>query len=189
VQRLERRDIEMRTHGTLIKWNDERGFGFIAPAQGDGEIFVHISAFPRDGVRPSIGELISYETQPGTDGRLRAVAVMRPGRRVASARQSGRARRGGKERRLGSIVAFLAIIAIGVYGYSRIGDRGAVPAAARPERQGAAAKSRENYSCDGRTRCSQMTSCAEARYFLRHCPGTKMDGDYDGEPCESQWCN
>jgi hypothetical protein len=37
--------------------------------------------------------------------------------------------------------------------------------------------------------CSQMTSCAEATYFIRHCPGTQMDGDGDGVPCESQWCN
>jgi hypothetical protein len=45
------------------------------------------------------------------------------------------------------------------------------------------------FACDGRTHCSQMKSCAEARYFINHCPGTKMDGDDDGVPCESQWCN
>jgi cold shock CspA family protein len=45
-----------------------------------------------------------------------------------------------------------------------------------------------NFHCDGRTYCSQMTSCAEATYFLNHCPNTKMDGDHDGIPCESQWC-
>lgn len=44
------------------------------------------------------------------------------------------------------------------------------------------------FSCDGRIYCSQMTSCAEATYFLRHCPGVKMDGGGDGVPCESQWC-
>ncbi|MEP7208642.1 MAG: excalibur calcium-binding domain-containing protein [Casimicrobiaceae bacterium] len=33
-----------------------------------------------------------------------------------------------------------------------------------------------------------MTSCAEATYFLNHCPGTKMDGNGDGIPCEKQWC-
>jgi hypothetical protein len=42
--------------------------------------------------------------------------------------------------------------------------------------------------CDGRTMCSQMTSCAEAKYFLAHCPGVKMDGNHDGVPCEMQWC-
>jgi len=45
------------------------------------------------------------------------------------------------------------------------------------------------FRCDGRTRCSQMTSCAEARFFLTNCPGTQMDGDNDGIPCEQQWCN
>lgn len=44
------------------------------------------------------------------------------------------------------------------------------------------------YRCDGRTRCSQMTSCDEATFFLRKCPGTQMDGDGDGIPCEQQWC-
>ena len=42
--------------------------------------------------------------------------------------------------------------------------------------------------CDGRTRCQQMTSCEEATWFLQHCPGTQMDGDGDGIPCEQQWC-
>jgi len=44
------------------------------------------------------------------------------------------------------------------------------------------------FHCDGRTYCSQMSSCAEAKYFLAHCPNVKMDGDHDGIPCESQWC-
>jgi len=47
---------------------------------------------------------------------------------------------------------------------------------------------RERYSCQGKVYCSQMTSCEEARYYLVNCPGTKMDGDRDGVPCESQWC-
>ena len=46
-----------------------------------------------------------------------------------------------------------------------------------------------NYECDGRTHCSQMTSCEEATFFLQNCPGTKMDGNNDGVPCEKQWCN
>jgi micrococcal nuclease len=46
-----------------------------------------------------------------------------------------------------------------------------------------------NMRCDGRTYCSQMTSCAEATWFLNNCPGVKMDGNRDGVPCEQQWCN
>lgn len=61
----------MRTHGNLIKWNDDRGFGFIAPSQGHDEIFVHISAFPRDGTRPHIGEISSFEYPVLADELLR----------------------------------------------------------------------------------------------------------------------
>lgn len=46
---------------------------------------------------------------------------------------------------------------------------------------------RNGLACDGRTHCSQMHSCAEAQYFLAHCPGVKMDGNHDGEPCEQQF--
>ncbi|XOB63514.1 excalibur calcium-binding domain-containing protein [Campylobacterota bacterium DY0563] len=45
------------------------------------------------------------------------------------------------------------------------------------------------FECDGRTYCSEMTSCEEAKFFLNNCPDTKMDGNNDGIPCERQWCN
>jgi hypothetical protein len=45
------------------------------------------------------------------------------------------------------------------------------------------------FSCDGRSYCSQMKSCSEAKYFLANCPGVKMDGDRNGIPCEQQWCS
>ena len=45
-----------------------------------------------------------------------------------------------------------------------------------------------SFHCDGRQYCSQMSSCAEAKSFLRHCPSVKMDGDFDGIPCEDHWC-
>jgi hypothetical protein len=44
------------------------------------------------------------------------------------------------------------------------------------------------FKCDGRKYCSQMTSCEEATFFLKNCPGVEMDGDNDGIPCEKQWC-
>jgi len=44
------------------------------------------------------------------------------------------------------------------------------------------------FHCDGRIYCSQMRSCDEAKFFLAHCPGVKMDGDGNGIPCERQFC-
>ena len=64
---------------------------------------------------------------------------------------------------------------------------GAAPAPGASPPQGQTA-STGAYHCDGRTRCPQMRSCAEAKYFLAHCPGVKMDGNHDGVPCEQQWC-
>ena len=51
-----------------------------------------------------------------------------------------------------------------------------------------AAPAAAKFICDGRVYCSQMHSCEEATFFLQNCPGTKMDGDNDGVPCEKQWC-
>lgn len=53
---------------------------------------------------------------------------------------------------------------------------------------GSSTSSTPKYRCDGRTHCSQMTSCEEATFFVRNCPNTKMDGDGDGIPCERQLC-
>lgn len=178
--------IAMRTHGTLSKWNDDRGFGFIAPAQGEQEIFVHISAFPRDGARPRLNELISFEVETGPDGKLRAVRIMRPGQRPASARPPAKRKPDSPSLGVGAVVALLAFVGLGVYGYSHVAPTPPEPASAQAPRLSAAPTT---FACDGRTMCSQMSSCAEARYFLQHCPGTKMDGDHDGVPCEQQWCN
>lgn len=180
----------MRLHGTLTRWNDDRGFGFITPAKDTGDVFVHISAFPRDGVRPRLNELISFEVEAGPDGRRRAVRIMRPGQGPARRPLSDRDRHRSRDSRFGSVVATLLVIAgIGAYAYFRVG------AGVTPSDSALSGVSSHNaapsgqYSCDGRTMCSQMTSCAESRYFIRHCPNTQMDGDGDGVPCESQWCN
>ena len=44
----------------------------------------------------------------------------------------------------------------------------------------------QNWSCSPRRSCSQIGSCAEARWYLQNCPwGGKLDRDNDGIPCES----
>ena len=67
--------MALRFDGTLKKWNAERGFGFIVAEQGGQELFVHISAFPRDGRLPAVGEPLSFDIEPEHDGRKRAVRV------------------------------------------------------------------------------------------------------------------
>jgi len=179
----------MRTHGTLTRWNDDRGFGFITPAKQDGDLFVHISAFPRDGRRPRLNELISFEIEVRPDGRRRAVRVMRPGPPRFERSVSTRPSRRRPVSTLSGALMFAAVIGLGAYGYSQYtGRSSAVESTTRPAPD-QLGSSLSGYSCDGRTMCSQMTSCAEATFFIRNCPNTKMDGDGDGLPCESQWCN
>ena len=179
----------MRNHGTLTKWNDERGFGFITPAGGKGDLFVHISAFPR-GECPRLNEMISFEVEAGPDGKQRAVRIMRPGQR-ASPPAGARARKPPQGRWFSGVLTLVIIGALGGYGYSQYlkraqADSEHVPPEETPARF---VPPPSPYRCDGRTMCSQMTSCAEATYFIRNCPNTEMDGDNDGRPCESQWCN
>jgi hypothetical protein len=77
-------------------------------------------------------------------------------------------------------VAIVGILAWQVYLHYQHGMR---PAVAEPADAVAV-----QFKCDGRTYCSQMTSCEEATFFLRNCPGVRMDGNNDGVPCEKQWC-
>ena len=40
------------------------------------------------------------------------------------------------------------------------------------------------FTCSGKRFCRQMTSCAEAHFYLRQCGVSSLDGNGDGEPCE-----
>ena len=46
-----------------------------------------------------------------------------------------------------------------------------------------------DFKCDQRTVCSQMTSCAEAKYFQRNCPDVDLRPDSTGVPCPLRWCS
>jgi len=59
--------------GKLVRWEDDRGFGFIQPDDGGANVFVHISAIDRSGWRPQVGDRLSYTVQTQRDGKIRAV--------------------------------------------------------------------------------------------------------------------
>ena len=181
----------MRTHGTLIKWNDDRGFGFIAPANGGAEVFVHISAYPR-GSRPLLNELISFETSTSADGKIRAVQVMRPGQNNAPMHTSHHRSRANRSSQVITLMIVAAIGAVAYFSFQQFQTEKRVRENITANRAAAAMlapPAKQAFTCDGRTTCGQMTSCEEAQYFLANCPNTKMDGNGDGEPCELQWCN
>jgi CspA family cold shock protein len=48
--------------GTVKWFNSTKGFGFIAPDEGGADVFVHISAVERAGIRTlNEGQRVSYE--------------------------------------------------------------------------------------------------------------------------------
>lgn len=183
----------MQTDGTLTRWNPDRGFGFITPRRGGQDIFVPLSAFPQDGRPPQLNEKLSFAIETDKSGKKRAVHVVRLDDKNRRFAHPGKAP---WRSRLPALLAPLALlIAIGVYGYvglyektdlfSVLGFSTTTGSTGGSAIQGAAT----TFFCDGRTTCAQMTSCEEAKFFLRHCPGVTMDDNHDGVPCEEQWCS
>lgn len=61
-------------NGTVKFFNSAKGFGFITPADGGKDAFVHISAVERAGLPGlSEGQNVSYELESGRDGKTSAV--------------------------------------------------------------------------------------------------------------------
>ena len=197
--------VASRFQGKLTKWNAERGFGFVVADHGDQELFVHVSAFPRDGRPPAIGEPLSFEMELDKEGRKRAVKVRRPGapeprapRPHAHDQVRHQARRAPERTESNSFgtrfMALMLVAGLGWYGYTQYTERAEVTAAepqslmSSPPQTGAPEIRQPAFQCDGRKHCSQMSSCSEAKQFLNHCPGMEMDGDGDGIPCEQQLC-
>jgi CspA family cold shock protein len=54
-----------------VKWfNQQKGFGFIEPSEGDKDVFVHVSAVKDAGLEGLIeGQSIEFEMIAGPDGR------------------------------------------------------------------------------------------------------------------------
>jgi uncharacterized membrane protein YsdA (DUF1294 family)/cold shock CspA family protein len=58
--------------GKLIKWKDERGFGFIQPMDGSQDVYLHISEVKDATRRPQENDTIYYHCVVDSDGKVRA---------------------------------------------------------------------------------------------------------------------
>lgn len=60
--------------GNVKFFNSDKGYGFIANADGSGDSFVHISAVERAGMTTlNKDQRVSYELETGRDGKVSAV--------------------------------------------------------------------------------------------------------------------
>lgn len=56
--------------GTVKWFNETKGYGFIAPEDGRTDVFVHITALERAGLRGlKDGQAVSFDIEAGRDGR------------------------------------------------------------------------------------------------------------------------
>jgi len=61
--------------GTVKFYNEQKGFGFIAPTEGNKDVFVHATALERAGIFGlSEGQKVSFDTEGDSRSGKTAVA-------------------------------------------------------------------------------------------------------------------
>lgn len=62
----------------VVKWfNPTKGYGFIAPDTGEKDVFVHISAVQRAGMRGlNEGQKVAFDIEMQQNGRAAAVNLV-----------------------------------------------------------------------------------------------------------------
>jgi len=70
----------------IVKWfNNTKGYGFILPESGGGDIFAHYSAIDMDGYKTlKAGQTVQFETEQGPKG-LHAKNIQASGETAAAA--------------------------------------------------------------------------------------------------------
>jgi uncharacterized membrane protein YsdA (DUF1294 family)/cold shock CspA family protein len=65
----------MIKQGKITSWNDDKGYGFITPSTGRGQVFAHIKAFKYQARRPEVNRLVTYILSTDKQGRICAAEV------------------------------------------------------------------------------------------------------------------
>lgn len=147
----------MKMHGKLIKWKDDRGFGFILCEQNQQEVFVHISAFPNSSPRPKVGEILGFEIESTKDGKTRAINISRAasGTPQMQASTIKLSKTPGKSTKLISIIITLLLVVLIVVSISQTFTSAPTPASTEQITPSSIQTVPEvittQFSCDGRT--------------------------------------
>ena len=63
-------------NGTVKWFNTTKGYGFIEPDTGEKDVFVHISAVQKSGLKGlDEGQKVTFELAPAKDGRMAATDI------------------------------------------------------------------------------------------------------------------
>jgi len=172
----------MTINAKIIKWNADKGFGFIRSESNPRDIFIHYTAFGRIPRRPMVGDVVVIDELSEADGKIKAVRARIQGVTPLANGNRGLSTYRRTRRKVGNIVLVIAVIAgIVVWLTGRIGnhDHSSVIPVLIPQ------ASSEHFTCAGKRHCGEMTSKAEAQFYLKNCPHEAMDGD--GNACEQQF--
>jgi len=166
----------MKLKGKLVRWNKEKGFGFIKANTIKGDIFIHISELNTMSRKPIVGDLIHFKLVKDKN-KNKAVKARIEGVKTKSNNSNFK--------KVASSFILLIIMLTVAYTISN----NMVSTSSKGLSSAFKKENFSSFSCKGKVYCSQMKSCKEARFYLMNCPDVKIDGDGDGKPCESQWCN
>ncbi|HEX7763471.1 MAG TPA: excalibur calcium-binding domain-containing protein [Cellvibrio sp.] len=182
----------MQNKGTLTKWNDDRGFGFIKHSETE-MLFIHISSVQLMPRRPKEGDILFYDIIQDSSGKKKAACVTIEGLQKVNSRTKNITYKKPSKFNSISIIFIIVFALLGYYvktHYFNDDERNSPESFLSEKIQVIENKKVENhFVCQGKTHCSQMTSCEEAKFYLKNCPNQSTDGDGDGKPCENQWCN
>lgn len=169
--------------GQVVKWNDEKGFGFIKAPGLASDTFVHISELKHMNRPPKEGDFIHFDIEK-VSGKSRAVKARIEGVKYKSHQRVKKPNHG-----VSKVFISIALIAgVSLFAFDNSKSKVKVQQEDSGFTQVPSSKNESDdieFSCDGRQYCSQMTSLREAKFFIKNCPNTKMDGDGDGKPCEN----
>ena len=189
----------MFLEGKIKTYNEERGFGFIEIAGESKDLFLHIKDFPNKNVPPKVGESLKF-LKVQDAGKFKADNIVRLDLKTETSRHTSQSRalenkprttqrkQSQEKSSFSTYIGLLIMIGLAYAVYNKYHDwQSSRIQPVEVQRIVEEPQVQQNFSCDGRQHCSQMGSYEEALYFLRNCPNTKMDGDGDGIPCESQF--
>jgi cold shock CspA family protein len=188
--------------GLLKTWKTDKGFGFIKSDTLEHDTFIHISALKHMSRKPKVGDTIYFDVATQPDGKTKAincriegVAELKAPYQKHNQQPYRMAKSNFASSFLGKVASIALIAVLCLYAFTKYNSHSSSQTPVITNDDLATfdekypkiviPKSTQNFTCDGRQYCTEMRSREEAVFFINNCPNTKMDGDGDGKPCES----
>ena len=169
----------MMYKGKLTSWRDDKGFGFIKTDELPKDVFIHISSLKSMPRKPKVGDIIHFEVEQQDDGKNRAINCKIEGLQAIKQdegrkRRSKPAQKASKRNESQSSmimklwpVVLLVVVLVSVDKLAERNDEldqtapttSGSSSGKRISSQGGSALSAQadQYKCDGRQYCNQMT--------------------------------